>query len=164
MQTAESPPAIIGGRHMAEAARIVVTGIGAVCAAGREIQDIWEALCAGRSAIAPIRQWDASRWPVPGAGEITGVDARTLVEDRKLHKLVRRTDLFGLYAGGRAIESSGMLAYRRTLQPAATAASTIGRASLRLRWRAYQNQYDFFPLLTAAAGDLGAFGRELAQR
>jgi 3-oxoacyl-[acyl-carrier-protein] synthase I len=162
MQTVESPPTITGGRHMAEVAKIVVTGIGAVCAAGREIQDIWEALCAGRTAIAPIQQWDASGWPARLAGETTGVDARTLVEDRKLHKLVRRTDLFGLYAGGRAIESSGILAYRKTL-PAAASAAFNDRTGVFAGsgGGVYQNQYDFFPLLTVAAGDLGTFGREL---
>jgi len=31
-------------------------------------------------------------------------EAREMVEDRKLHKLIRRTDLIGLYAAGRAME------------------------------------------------------------
>ena len=51
------------------------------------------------------------------AAEVTGVDNRTLVEDRKLHKMISRTDLFGLYAAGAAIQQSGLVAHRDTLDP-----------------------------------------------
>src|SRR5438552_2420475 len=83
--------------------RVVITGTGAVCAAGRDPPSILEAIRAGRSAIAPIRQWDASGWPMQTAGEISDLNPRALVDDRKLHKLIRRTDLFGLYAADRAL-------------------------------------------------------------
>jgi len=84
------------------------------------------------------------------------------VEDRKLHKLVRRTDLLGLYAAAKAIEGAGLVAYRDALDPTGTdlfndrTAVYVGSGG-----STYQDQYDFFPLLTDAAGDLGAFGREL---
>jgi len=143
--------------------RILVTGAGAVCGAGKSPEQIWEAVVSGRSAAAPIRQWDASTWPVPLAAEIPDFDPRVLVEDRKLHKLIRRSDLFGLYAAGRAIEDAGLLAARERLDPAALeifndrcgvyAGSGGGN---------YQNQYEFFPLLSTAKGDLAVFGRELS--
>ncbi len=50
--------------------RIVITGTGAVCAAGMRPADILAALSSGKSALGPIRQWDASRWPTQVAGEI----------------------------------------------------------------------------------------------
>lgn len=148
---------------MAERPKILVTGLGAICAAGKDPEAIWKSVGSGQSAISPIQQWDASGWPTSMAGEVTGVDPRALVEDRKLHKLTRRTDLLGLYAAGRAIEVAGLLGYRETLDAEATVIFNdrtgvfVGSGG-----GAYQNNYDFFPLLTAAAGDLGTFGRELA--
>ncbi len=92
--------------------RVVITGTGAVCAAGRDPAAILEAVRDGRSAIAPIRQWDTARWPMRVAGEIADFNARDLVDDRKLHKLIRRTDLLGLYAADRAIDAAGLAAHR----------------------------------------------------
>jgi 3-oxoacyl-[acyl-carrier-protein] synthase I len=146
---------------MTNRTKVVITGVGAVCAAGREVEEVWEALHAGRSGVAPIRQWDATGWPTPIAGEV-GVAPRVLVEDRRLHKLIRRTDMFGLYAAGKALEGSGLLEHRETLDQAA-----VERFNDRTGVFAgsgggsYQNQYEFFPLLTEAGGDLRAFGREL---
>jgi 3-oxoacyl-[acyl-carrier-protein] synthase-1 len=148
---------------MAERPRILVTGLGAICAAGKDPEAIWKLVESGRSAIAPIQQWDASGWPTAMAGEVTGVDARALVEDRKLHKMIRRSDLLGLYAAGRAIQEAGLLGHRESLDAAATATFNdhtgvfVGSGG-----GAYQNSYEFFPLLTAAAGNLRTFGRELA--
>ncbi len=148
---------------MAKDTSVVVTGAGAICAAGRSPEEIWGAIWGGRSALAPIQQWDASGWPAPTAGEIPGFDPRTLVEDRKVHKLLRRTDLLGLYAAGQAIDDAGFPTYRETLDPPDAAVFNdrtgvfVGSGG-----GAYQNQYEFFPLLTTANGDLGTFGRELA--
>lgn len=144
-------------------ARVVVTGSGAICAAGKSPEEIWEAVWTGRSAIRPIQQWDASGWPTSLAGEIYGLEPRALVEDRKLHKLLQRTDLLGLYVAGRAIDDAGFVAYREALEPADAAAFNdrtgvyVGSGG-----GGYQSQHEFFPLLTTAKGDLGTFGRELA--
>jgi 3-oxoacyl-[acyl-carrier-protein] synthase-1 len=147
---------------MAVTPRVLVTGTGAVCGAGRSPDEILDAVQAGRSAIAPIRQWDTTGWPVRVAAEIADYNPNTLVEDRKLHKLIRRTDLLGLYAAGRAIEGSGFVGYRETLDPdAATAANDRMGVYVGSGGGAYQNMYDFFPLLTAAEGDIETFGREL---
>jgi 3-oxoacyl-[acyl-carrier-protein] synthase-1 len=97
------------------------------------------------------------------AGEVADFNAREMVEDRKLHKLIRRTDLFGLYAAGRAIEDAGLAAYRDTLS-ADAAASFNDRTGVYVGSGSgnFENQYDYFPLLAAAGGSLQEFGRELA--
>ena len=143
--------------------RVLITGTGTVCAAGRDPATILEAVQAGRSAIGPIRQWDASSWPRRLAGELPEFNARELVEDRKLHKLIRRTDLFGLYAASRAVEASGFAAHRDALQGAA-AADYSDRTGVYVGsgGGSYESQYDYFPLLTEAHEELPAFGRELA--
>lgn len=142
--------------------RIVITGTGAICGSGKTPSEILDAVRAGRSAIAPIGQWDASRWPVRAAAEVADFNASILLNDRKLFKLIRRTDVFGIYAAGQAIEGAGLAAYRDGLEPDATAQFNdatgiyVGSGG-----GAYANQYDFFPLLAAADGSLPAFGREL---
>lgn len=142
---------------------VVVTGTGAVCAAGMTPEEIFSCVQEGRSAIGPIRQWDTTHWPTHLAGEIADLSPRALVEDRKLHKLIRRTDLVGLYAAGRAIDASGLVAHRDALAPAA-AANYNDRTGVIAGSGAgnFQNQYDYFPLMTAAQRNLQVFGRELS--
>src|SRR5688572_31592702 len=96
---------------------IVITGTGAVCGAGLTIDEIWNALISGQTAVKEISAWEPSHWPVRVAAEVTGVDNRTLVEDRKLHKMISKTDMFGLYAARVAIEQSGLLQHRDSLAP-----------------------------------------------
>jgi 3-oxoacyl-[acyl-carrier-protein] synthase-1 len=148
---------------MANLPRVVVTGSGAVCGAGMAPDRIVDAILAGRSAIAPVTQWDTTGWPSRIAAEIPEFNPRALVDDRKLHKLIRRTDLVGLYAAGRAIDGSGIVAHRGAMAAGAAAAYSdrtgvyVGSGGGN-----YENQYDYFPLFAAAGGALPAFGRELA--
>jgi 3-oxoacyl-[acyl-carrier-protein] synthase I len=142
--------------------RIVITGTGAVCGAGLTLEALWEALMTGRSAIGPLSQWNSDRCPVHHAAEVVGVKAQTLVDDRKLHKFLSRTDLFGLYAAQTAINQSGILDYRGTLDHrAATHFNDRSGVFVGSGGGTYSSNYDFFPLMTTAGGDLPAFGREL---
>lgn len=149
---------------MSASSRIAITGLGAVCGAGRTVDGIWEAIVNGRSAVAPISQWDASRWPLRASAEVRNVDNRTLVEDRKLHKMISRTDMFGLYAANGAIQQSGLLAHREKLD-AAAAIRFNDRSGILVGSGGgnYSSNYDFFPLLTSSGGDLQKFGRELSE-
>jgi 3-oxoacyl-[acyl-carrier-protein] synthase-1 len=142
---------------------VVITGAGALCAAGKQPAEIWESICAGRSALSPIRQWDTTGWPRRFAGEITDFDAVALLKDRKIAKFIRRSDAFGLYAAGQAIDASGLTGYRNTLEEhAAEEYSERTGVYVGSGGGNYQSQYDYFPLLTAAEGDLPTFGRELS--
>ncbi len=147
---------------MAGAHDIVVTGSGVLCAAGKQPAEVWEAICAGRNALSPIQQWDTTGWPRRTAGEIQDLDPVALLKDRKIQKLIRRSDVLGLYAADQAVGTSGITAYRDTLDEAATAAYNdrtgvyVGSGG-----GTYAAQYDYFPLLTATEGDLERFGREL---
>jgi 3-oxoacyl-[acyl-carrier-protein] synthase-1 len=149
---------------MSASPRILITGTGAVCGAGLGVASIWDAIVHGRSAIGPLRQWDASRWPAGIAAEVTGVDNRRMVEDRKLHKIISRTDLFGLYAAGAAILESRLTMCRDALLDEPSMARFNDRSGVFAGsgGGAYRSNYDYFPLLTAAAGNLQVFGRELS--
>ena len=141
--------------------KIVFTGLGAVCGAGKTVDEIWNAIREGRSAIAPIKQWDASQWPVRIAAEVSA-DNRTLVPDRKLHKMISRTDMFGLYAADLAVQQSGVLDYRAKMEPAAAAQFSDRSGVISgSGGGTYRSSYDFLPLLTAANREMPAFGREL---
>ncbi len=143
---------------------IAITGAGAVCGAGISVDEIWNAIISGKSAIGPIEQWDASRWPVNVSAEVRGVDNRTLVPDRKLHKMISRTDMLGLFAAHQAVEQSGLLAHRDALSDDAKpkfndrtgifAGSGGGN---------YRSNYDYLPAMTVAGCDLKKFGGEFSQ-
>lgn len=142
--------------------RIVVTGMGAVCAAGTDPAAIWETVCDGRTVMGPVKQWDTTDWPRRIAGEIPDLDPRSLIPDRKIHKLIRRSDLFGLYATGGAIEQAGLISHRETLdEQAADQFSDRTGVYVGSGGGTFSSQYDFFPLFDAAEGSPEAFGREL---
>lgn len=148
---------------MSPSPRIAITGSGAVCGAGLRPAAILDAILEGRSAMGPIGYWDASDWPVRLAAQINGVKDQVLVDDRKLHKSISRTDLFGIYAGDEAIRSAGFPTLRDTL-PETGVPLFNDRSGLVVGsgGGSYQVNYDFFPLLHSSKGDMTAFGRDLA--
>jgi 3-oxoacyl-[acyl-carrier-protein] synthase-1 len=142
--------------------RVLVTGSGAICGAGATPDAILAAIREGRSAIAPITQWDTAGWPIAIAAEIADFNARALVPDRKLHKFIRRTDMLGIFAGGQAIDDAGFTEHRATLErDAAALYSDRTGCYVGSGGGAYNTQYDYFPLMTEARGDLVRFGEEL---
>ena len=141
---------------------VLITGNGALCGAGATPAAIIEAIVAGRSAAAPIRQWDTTGWPRRVAFEIPELNPQKLLGDRKILKLIRRTDVFGLYVAARAIEAAGFAAWRANLDPEANAAfADATGVYVGSGGGAYSSQYDFFPLLAAAEGSMEAFGAKL---
>jgi 3-oxoacyl-[acyl-carrier-protein] synthase-1 len=144
-------------------ARIVITGSGAICGAGRSPASIVDAALEGRSAIGPIASFDAAGWPRTRAAEVTDYDAAKLAGDRKLLKLIRRSDVFGIYAASAAIAQAGFGAYRETLdEDANTAFAEATGCYVGSGGGAFNVNYDYFPLMAEAKGEMPAFGQELA--
>ena len=96
--------------------RIVITGNSAICAAGFDPSAIVDALIAGRSMFAPRADWDPEKWPNSLVAEVSEYNGGKLLGDRKLLKLVRRSDVFGIYAGTQAIEQAGLPTYTHSLE------------------------------------------------
>ena len=142
--------------------RVVVTGMGAICASGDRPETIWAEIVGRRSSLGPIRQWETAGLEVPYAGEVAGFDPASLVAERKAHKLLRRGDFLGLYAAGASLRGSCLLEHRAGLarERAAELDERTG-VFVASGGVGYQHQHDFLPLLTAAGGDLQRFGREL---
>jgi 3-oxoacyl-[acyl-carrier-protein] synthase-1 len=141
--------------------RVVITGTGAICAAGRSAAEIVDAALEGRSSVAEIESFDASAWPRRYAAEMKDYDAKTLAGDRKVLKLIRRSDVFGLYAASQAIEEAGFARYRETLdEDASTAFAEATGCYVGSGGAPFSVNYEYFPLM--AAGDLHVFGRDLS--
>ena len=93
--------------------RCVITGIGAVSAAGIGIDETWEALCAGRSGIAPISAFDASTAKCAVGGEVRKEGSLATARDyvpkhyRKATKVMARdTELAVIAASIAATDAS----------------------------------------------------------
>ncbi len=144
--------------------KIVFTGSGIVCGAGANVEDVWNTLISGETSVAPYTQWDGEKWPVKVASEVKE-NNRTLVSDRKLHKTISRTDMFGIYAAEKAIGNSGLLEYREGLGEEETITFNertgliVGSGGGN-----YLSNYDFLPLMHEAKGGLPAFGAELSNQ
>ncbi len=88
--------------------RVAITGLGLVTPAGNDVATTWSALLAGRSAVAPIRGFDASGFPVRIAAEVKGFDPERLIADRKLLKAANRSHRFALAAAEQALRDAGI--------------------------------------------------------
>ncbi len=143
--------------------RIVITGNSAICGAGQDPASIVDALLQGQSALAPIAAWDAETWNGKLAAEVKDYNGGKLLGDRKLLKLVRRSDVFGIYAGTQAIEQAGLPAWRETLdeQTANDYADQTG-CYVGSGGGAFEVNYDYFPLMAETGGSLPKFGQELS--
>jgi act minimal PKS chain-length factor (CLF/KS beta) len=85
--------------------RVVVTGIGVVAPNGLGLERYWQATLEGTSGIDTITRFDASRYPARLAGQITDIDAETLLPSR----LLPQTDVstrYGLVAADLAISDA----------------------------------------------------------
>ncbi len=74
--------------------RVVVTGVGLVSSLGVGTSETWDALCAGKSGIAPITRFDASAYTVRIAGEVRDFDPLVFVAKKDVKKM----DVFIQYA------------------------------------------------------------------
>ena len=69
--------------------RVVVTGVGLVCALGIGTEESWRNLLAGCSGIAPITSFDATGFDCRFAGEVKNFDPLQWMERKELKKMAR---------------------------------------------------------------------------
>jgi len=87
--------------------RVVITGMGTINSLDSDLQGFWEGLCAGRSGIGFIEQFDTRDHKVKIAGEVKGFNP-TPVLDAKAARRLDRFAQFALVAGHAAVEDSGL--------------------------------------------------------
>jgi 3-oxoacyl-[acyl-carrier-protein] synthase II len=81
--------------------RVVVTGMGAVCPLGINVDEMWAALIAGKSGIDYITSFDTTNFETKIGGEVKNFDA-SLYASRKL---VQRMDRFTQFAVGASMQA-----------------------------------------------------------
>ena len=87
--------------------RVVVTGMGTVTPLGNDVASTWAGLLAGRSGVAPIRNFDASRLGVQIAAEVKDFDPSDILDRKEM----RRTDRyiqFALVCAHQALVHAGL--------------------------------------------------------
>lgn len=88
--------------------RVVVTGVGAVTPLGNSAADTWAGLRHGRSGIAPITIFDASRFPTRIAGEVKRFDFTPWVTRHPKLATVGRNSRFAVAAADEAVRAAGL--------------------------------------------------------
>jgi len=93
------------------AARVVVTGLGAVSPLGLSADDTWAGLCTGRSGVRRIRAFDPTGFPCELAGEVPEyrIQDRVPRTHRKAVKLMCRDIELAVMAAGEALAASGLI-------------------------------------------------------
>ena len=69
--------------------RVVVTGVGLVCALGIGTEQVWEKLLAGDGGVGPITQFDASAFDCRIAAEVHDFDPLIWIPKKELKKMGR---------------------------------------------------------------------------
>ncbi len=89
--------------------RVVVTGLGVVTPLGCDLDDVWEAVCAGRSGVGLIQRFDCRDFKVRFGGEIRNFKASDHIPfDAKDERRIDRFSQFALIAADKAIRQSGI--------------------------------------------------------
>ncbi|TVS08840.1 MAG: hypothetical protein EA423_00765 [Phycisphaerales bacterium] len=90
--------------------RAVITGLGVVTAYGVGLEALWAGLSSGRSALGPVKLFDASGFACSAGGEAEGVSAKDAVPKtyRKFVKVMARDTELAVVAAGLAVEDAGL--------------------------------------------------------
>ncbi len=90
-----------------ERRRVVITGLGAVNAIGRDVEEFAQGLREGRPGGAYLTQFDASDWPVKFGCEVRDFDP-TVAMDRRTARRTDRFAHFAVAAARQAVEAAGL--------------------------------------------------------
>ena len=89
--------------------RIAVTGIGVVCAIGRDQHEVWRALEAAQDGIRPLSRFPGETFPTSIAAEVAADVLALTGRSRNELKRLSRTDLLAVAAVREAVEQAGGL-------------------------------------------------------
>ncbi len=87
--------------------RVVITGVGLVCALGHDTDHTWASIQNGESGVRTISHFDPSGFPATIAAEVRGLDPLDFV-DRKLARKMDRFILLALVGSDCALAHSGL--------------------------------------------------------
>src|SRR5579872_6042567 len=87
--------------------RVVITGMGAICAIGRTVPEFAESLRQGRSGIGPIESADMSQIRFQNGAEVRGYCHQPYFEDRRAD-FIDRFAQFAVIAAREAVQEAGI--------------------------------------------------------
>jgi 3-oxoacyl-[acyl-carrier-protein] synthase II len=101
-------PFWVGGRILPlEKRRVVITGMGVVAPNGTGVENFWDSLVHGRSAVRRITHFDASSYPCQVAAEVPDFEPTDYMDPKTAKRLARFAQ-FALAASKMAIMDSGI--------------------------------------------------------
>src|SRR5213082_2354605 len=87
--------------------RVGITGLGVICALGRNTCEFWEALTAGRSGIGPIRSADCSNLRFKNGAEVPDYSHQPYFDDKRAD-FIDRFAQFAVIAAREAVQDAGV--------------------------------------------------------
>ncbi|HUK17004.1 MAG TPA: beta-ketoacyl-[acyl-carrier-protein] synthase family protein [Bryobacteraceae bacterium] len=87
--------------------RVVITGMGAICALGRNTAEVAETLRQGRSGIGPIESADVSQLRFQNGAEVRGYTHQPYFDDRRAD-FIDRFAQFAVIAAREAVAAAGV--------------------------------------------------------
>lgn len=93
---------------MSQHRRIAITGVGMVTPVGNDAPTTWAGLCAGRSGVGPITNFDASGFSTHIGAEVKNFNVADVIHDRRLLKFTSRAHQFALGAAEEALMDAGI--------------------------------------------------------
>jgi len=87
--------------------RVVITGLGCVTALGQTFDDLFIALCEGKSGISNVESFDTTEYPVHFGGEVKSFDLDKYIDHRESKRLDRFSQ-FAVVSAIRAVKDSGL--------------------------------------------------------
>ncbi len=89
------------------ARRVVVTGLGLICAVGNTSVEVWKNIIAGKSGVTRITHFDAAAFACQIAAEVKGFDPLNFIEKKEVKKMGRFIHL-AMAAADEAMKMSGL--------------------------------------------------------
>jgi 3-oxoacyl-[acyl-carrier-protein] synthase II len=87
--------------------RVVVTGLGLICAVGNSVPEVWKNLTAGKSGVRTITAFDTTGFACTIAGDVQNFDPLNFIEKKELKKMGRFIHL-ALAATDEAMKMCGL--------------------------------------------------------
>ena len=90
-----------------EKRRVVITGMGAITPLGNSVDEFWAGIKAGKSGIAPITHFDATKNKVHYAAEVKNFTAGDYMDPKSARNMARFSQ-FAVAAAGQALKDAGL--------------------------------------------------------
>lgn len=89
--------------------RVAVTGMGAICGLGLNLEEVWKNALLGKSGVSTLENQNTEGWPVTFGGEVKGFKLDPVLMDPKDQERFDLFNQYALHASAEAIKQSNLL-------------------------------------------------------